>query len=123
MKNMSCYNQGGKQKTPVERSNTLKKIFVAPGPNELAMTPNPEGNVAGFWQGMWHGFTTPVTFLMSLLNNNVTIYEVHNNGGWYNFGYIIGLSMIFGGGSADKWATKPKKESFVANLSDVTNQE
>jgi hypothetical protein len=76
----------------------MKKIFVAPGPNELARTENPAGNVAGFWQGMWHGFTAPFTFFISLFNPKVNVYEVHNNGGWYHFGYIIGLSMIFGGG-------------------------
>ena len=76
----------------------MSKIFVAPSENVLATTPNAQGNVAGFWQGLWHGFTTPITFLMSLFNKNVSIYEVHNNGAWYNFGYIIGLSMVFGGG-------------------------
>jgi hypothetical protein len=25
------------------------------------------------------------------------MYEVHNNGGWYNFGFILGMSIIFGG--------------------------
>jgi len=24
---------------------------------------------------------------------------VHNNGGWYNFGFILGLSIILGGGA------------------------
>ncbi|MGD9093571.1 MAG: hypothetical protein PVF74_12045 [Anaerolineales bacterium] len=94
----------------------MKRIFVAPGPNELATTSNPEGIVAGFWQGLWHGFTTPVTFLMSLFKPDVTIYEVHNNGGWYNFGYLIGLSVIFGGGSADKWAKPPKRESLGGSV-------
>jgi len=27
----------------------------------------------------------------------VGVYEVHNNGGWYDFGFVLGLSMIFGG--------------------------
>ena len=88
----------------------MKKIFVTPGANELATTPKTDGNVAGFWQGLWHGFTAPVTFLISLFNNNIGVYEVHNNGGWYNFGYIIGLSMIFGGGKGgDKWSKTPER--------------
>ena len=53
---------------------------------------------AGFWQGLWHGVITPITFIISLFNDNVSIYEVANNGGWYNFGFLIGMSIIFGSG-------------------------
>ena len=69
-----------------------------PGPNDLVETPDEEGEVAGFWQGLWQGFIAPFTFLISLFSENVHIYEVHNNGGWYDFGFLIGLSAIFGGG-------------------------
>jgi hypothetical protein len=68
------------------------------GPNEMAATANPDGQVAGFWLGLWHGFISPVTFVISLFNHNVGIYEVHNNGGWYNFGFMFGVTMILGGG-------------------------
>jgi hypothetical protein len=68
------------------------------GPNELANSPDQEGEVAGFWQGLWHGFISPFTFLISLFSDSVHIYEVHNNGGWYNFGFMFGVSIILGGG-------------------------
>ncbi len=70
----------------------------APGPNTLARTPDEEGDVAGFWWGLWHGIIAPITFVISLFSDNVHIYEVHNNGGWYNFGYLLGLMAVFGGG-------------------------
>ena len=70
----------------------------AAGPNEMADTENPEGEVAGFWRGLWHGIISPVTFVISLFNDNVSIYEVHNTGGWYDFGFMFGVSIIFGGG-------------------------
>jgi len=70
----------------------------APGPNALRGTQDEEGKVAGFWKGIWHGIITPVTFVVSLFNKNVNLYESRNSGGWYNFGYILGLSMVFGGG-------------------------
>ncbi|MDA3937638.1 MAG: hypothetical protein PF636_12455, partial [Actinomycetota bacterium] len=54
--------------------------------------------VAGFWLGLWHGFIVLFTFLISLFRDNVTIYEVSNNGGWYNFGYLLGVMMFWGGG-------------------------
>ncbi len=69
----------------------------AAGPNELVNIPDEEGEVAGFWQGLWHGFISPFTFLISLFSDTVNIYEVHNNGGWYNFGFTFGASIIFGG--------------------------
>ena len=54
---------------------------------------------AGFWMGLWHGFISLFTFVISLFKDGVTIYEVNNNGGWYNFGFIFGVSMFYGGGS------------------------
>jgi hypothetical protein len=71
----------------------------APGPNNMSGVPNEEGEVAGFWSGLWHGFASPVMFILSLFNESVGIYEVHNNGGWYNFGFLLGASIIFGGSS------------------------
>ncbi len=70
----------------------------AAGPNEMVAQPSPDGEVAGFWLGLWHGFISFFTFIVSLFNDNVNVYEVYNNGGWYNFGFILGVSMFFGGG-------------------------
>jgi hypothetical protein len=69
----------------------------APGPNSMADVPDEEGKVAGFWWGLWHGFASPVTFIISLFKDAVEVYEVHNNGGWYTFGFLLGASIIFGG--------------------------
>ena len=58
---------------------------------------------AGFWLGLWHGLILPITFLISLFNDNVGVYEIHNTGGWYDFGFVLGASIIFsssGHGSA-----------------------
>ncbi len=70
----------------------------AAAPNELVNSPSEEDEIAGFWQGLWHGIISPFAFIVSLFSNNVGIYEVHNNGNWYNFGFMIGVSIIFGGG-------------------------
>lgn len=55
---------------------------------------------AGFWLGLWQGFIAPIAFLVSLFNDSVGIYEVHNNGGWYNCGFMIGVSIFFSGSGA-----------------------
>lgn len=70
----------------------------APGPNTSEKTPNAEGKVAGFWLGLWHGLISPVTFIISLFSRTVRLYEVHNSGGWYNFGFVLGAGLFLGGG-------------------------
>jgi hypothetical protein len=71
----------------------------APGPNTMADQPDAEGRIAGFWMGLWHGFASPVMFIISLFNKSIEVYEVHNNGGWYTFGFLLGAGAILGGGS------------------------
>ena len=68
------------------------------GPNEMTNSPDEEGKVAGFWQGLWHGIIAPITFIISLFSDTVNVYEVHNNGGWYTFGFLLGLGVLTGGG-------------------------
>jgi hypothetical protein len=70
----------------------------APGPNALVREPDAEGNVAGFWQGLWQGIISPVTFIISLFTPRVHFYEVHNNGNWYNLGFVLGAGILTGGG-------------------------
>jgi hypothetical protein len=52
---------------------------------------------AGFWLGLWHGIILPVTFVISLFNDNVSIYEVDNTGNWYDFGFFLGVLGPFSG--------------------------
>ncbi len=54
---------------------------------------------AGFWLGLWHGLISPITFIVSLFDDDVNIYEVANNGNWYDFGFMLGVSMVFSGGA------------------------
>jgi hypothetical protein len=72
------------------------------GPNDVAGTPDADGDVAGFWHGLWHGFIVLFTFVVSLFSDSVRIYEVHNSGNWYNFfGFLLGLMAFFGGGGGE----------------------
>ena len=52
----------------------------------------------GFLLGLWHGFIFPVAWLVSLFSSKVAIYAVPNNGGWYDFGYFLGI-VVFGVGA------------------------
>lgn len=48
----------------------------------------------GFWGGLWHGFILIFSFIGSLFNSDIALYAVDNNGGWYNFGFMIGQGSI-----------------------------
>lgn len=69
----------------------------AAGINANVDVANVDGEIAGFWMGLWHGIITPVTFIVSLFTDTVSIYEVHNSGGWYDFGFVIGAGTFLGG--------------------------
>ncbi len=53
---------------------------------------------AGFWAGLWHGIIVIITFIISLFNKNVGIYEANNYGWSYNLGFVLGLCISVGGG-------------------------
>jgi hypothetical protein len=52
----------------------------------------------GFLEGVWHGFIFPVAWIFSLFVDNVAVYAVPNNGGWYDFGFFLGI-VVFGVGA------------------------
>ena len=59
-----------------------------------AVTPS----APGFFAGLWHGFIFPIAWIVSLFVDRVAIYAVPNNGGWYDFGYFLGI-VVFGVGA------------------------
>lgn len=58
-----------------------------------------DADPAGFWAGLWHGFISLFTFIISLFNDNVTVYEIANKGHLYDLGFILGVMFFYGGGS------------------------
>ena len=69
--------------------------LTTPGVNPLVNEPAESGGVAGVVQGLWHGLIAPVTLIMSFFNENVQMYEVHNNGREYNLGFLLGVALVF----------------------------
>lgn len=88
------------------------------GPNPLAVE---QQALAGFWKGLWHGFIMMFTFIISLFNDKVTMYEVANNGGWYNFGFLLG-AMMFWGGSGNQTCTHVRSDKGEAIIREVTDE-
>lgn len=59
-------------------------------------TQSPETVIAtapGFFSGMWHGFIAPIAMIGHLFDGSIAIYSVPNNGGWYAFGWIVGVVL------------------------------
>jgi len=57
----------------------------------------------GFWYGLWHGMILPFAWFVSLFDSDVAIYAVYSNGGWYDFGFLLGI------GSAGTSASRSHK--------------
>lgn len=58
------------------------------------------GTTYGFLGGLWHGIIAPFSFIISLFDKDVAMYAVNNNGNWYNFGFVVGAGILFGGGGS-----------------------
>lgn len=83
--------------------------------SSCAAGPNPEVGASadppGFWLGLWHGLIVPVTFV-SLFTDQISVYEVTNNGNWYDFGYVAGIVIALGGaGGASAGGKKTAKST------------
>jgi hypothetical protein len=81
----------------------MKKLLIIPvillaacaGPNECVGVAGTDG-LSGFWSGLWNGLTVGFAFIGSLFTDNISIYEVHNTGGWYDFGFMLGSGLLLG---------------------------
>lgn len=59
----------------------------------------PSTDPPGFLYGLLHGFILLFSFIASLFTD-YEVYAFPNSGGWYDFGFLIGVMMFFGGGGA-----------------------
>lgn len=63
--------------------------------NPLKGTKSEDGVTASFADGVMHGLTAPMMLFVSLVDRNTEIYEVKNDGTWYNMGYLFGIWLSF----------------------------
>lgn len=61
-------------------------------------------HTAGFLDGLWHGFISVVTLIISFFNCNVKMYETSNAGWWYDLGFLLGAAFAF----SNVWFTSSK---------------
>ena len=50
----------------------------------------------GFWHGLWHGMIVTFSWVGSLFMDDIAVYAIYNNGGWYDFGFVLGIGSIAG---------------------------
>jgi hypothetical protein len=47
--------------------------------------------------GFWHGFISPIAFIVSIFSEQVRIYACPNAGRWYDLGFMLGIGGLSGG--------------------------
>ncbi|MFY0671946.1 MAG: hypothetical protein JXQ87_00995 [Bacteroidia bacterium] len=72
----------------------LSGCFAEPAEVDL----NQVVNYPSFWMGLWQGLIAPVSFVISLFNDGVAIYQ-SGGSGWYDLGFLLGISSSLGGSS------------------------
>jgi len=75
---------------------TTSMQLAAPGANPMINQPDAQGRVARAGAGLWHGIIAPATLLVSFFNSDVRMYEVHNAGSEYDFGFFVGFALVIG---------------------------
>lgn len=68
-----------------------------------------EAAPAGFWMGLWHGMIAWITFIIGLFDPSVEVYERFNNGGWYDFGFLLGVGGSCGGASSSASSRRSRR--------------
>jgi len=74
----------------------------------------------GFLNGLLDGFLFPVAWIVSLFVPSVAIYAVPNNGGWYDFGYFIGVCFLGVGANRTRtvYVERPRRRERQATVID-----
>lgn len=80
------------------RALSLSPLLLLAGcAREAATAVSHAPGAPGFVLGLWHGFIFPWDWIGSLFDPRIAVYAVPNNGGWYDFGYFLGITLLGGG--------------------------
>lgn len=64
------------------------------GTNPMQNVPDSQNQIYGFWSGIWDGLIAVFAFIANVFGADYGIYQPHNNGNWYNFGFLIGVGAF-----------------------------
>ncbi|MGI9648502.1 MAG: hypothetical protein ACR2OI_08290 [Acidimicrobiia bacterium] len=71
----------------------LALVLAACAPGSDNFAPDDRAN---FFHGVWHGWIAPFTLIWQIFSSDTRIYEPHNTGWWYDFGFYIAVISGFG---------------------------
>jgi hypothetical protein len=54
----------------------------------------------GFFMGLHHGFIAVFALIGHLFDDGIRVYAFPNSGGWYDFGFCIGIGAFSGGAAS-----------------------
>lgn len=86
-------NRGISRKIAVAAALLLLAACARQAPDAVAHT----AGTPGFLWGLWHGFVFPWAWIGSLFDPKIAVYAVPNDGGWYDFGFFLGITVLGGG--------------------------
>jgi hypothetical protein len=86
-------------------------VLVGCAAGDARFTPD---EPAGFWTGLWHGMISCVALIVGIFVDGVRVYEIDNTGGWYDFGFLLGVSAVWGGGSHGYRRSERKRSAETA---------
>ncbi|MCK5236104.1 MAG: hypothetical protein KAR06_03880 [Deltaproteobacteria bacterium] len=72
----------------------LTALLVAGCADTVTFTQAINIEPVGFWYGLWHGVTFPISWIGSLISDDIAVYAIYNNGGWYDFGFFLGVGGL-----------------------------
>ena len=78
----------------MKRFAILIPALLAACARQVPSAVNHAAETPGFLLGLWHGFIFPVAWVLSLVMPDVAVYAVPNNGGWYDFGFFVGVVFL-----------------------------
>ena len=79
-----------------QQTRILRTLAPAIALSACAQQVLPEGTVGapGFFHGLWHGFAAPFALFGHLFNPTIRMYAYPNSGGWYDFGFWLGIIIL-----------------------------
>jgi len=52
-----------------------------------------------FFMGFWHGLVAPLALIAHIFDSSIRVYAFPNSGGWYDFGFLLGIGGLSIGGA------------------------
>lgn len=75
---------------------TLLLLLVSGCADTVTFQQAIDTNPVGFLHGLCHGIILPFSWVVSLFSEGTSVYAIYNNGGWYDFGFILGSGALGG---------------------------